>query len=217
METKTYQKTTWEGEFGEEYLKRNIFNPKELDQFYIERYGLSKENMENELLKNIPKSSRILEVGCNIGNQLFHLQSLGFTNLYGIEIQDRAVEYSKNRIKGVNIIKGNALDIPFKDNYFDLVFTNGVLIHISPDNIKSAIKEISRVSNKYIMGLEYYAPTYQEIIYRGEKNLLWKTDFKQLYLDTDTNQKELIDNKYKYLEEDNLIDQFYVLENIKSF
>src|SRR5437879_7357762 len=29
--------------------------------------------------------SHILEVGCNVGNQLLVLQEMGFTNLYGIE------------------------------------------------------------------------------------------------------------------------------------
>jgi|SRR5438445_2490344 len=36
---------------------------------------------------------------------------------------------------------------------------------------------------RYVWGLEYYAPQYQEVEYRGHKALLWKTDFAKLYLD----------------------------------
>ena len=40
-----------------------------------------------------------------------------------------AVEKGKENTKGINIIQGSAFDLPYKDNYFDLVCTNGVLIH----------------------------------------------------------------------------------------
>lgn len=132
----THQRKTWEEEFGEGYLERNVYDPDELNRFYKNRFGLTKDQINDRFLENVPKDAKILEVGTNIGNQLFHLQSQGFTNLYGIEIQDRAINYAKHRTDNLNIIKGDALDIPFKDNYFDLVFTHGVLIHISPQNIK---------------------------------------------------------------------------------
>ncbi len=151
----THQRRTWEEEFGEGYLERNVYNPLELNRFYQNRFGYTKDQLNDEFLKDIPKDAKILEVGTNIGNQLFHLQSQGFTNLYGIEIQDRAINYAKHRTDNLNIIKGDALNIPFKDGFFDVVFTHGVLIHISPDNIQQALKEIYRVSNQYIWGLEY--------------------------------------------------------------
>ena len=139
---KTHQRKTWEDEFGEEYLKRNLYSPEELDDFYKNIYGYTKTQFNTDFLKDLPKDIRILEVGTNVGNQLKHLQSMGFTNLYGIEIQDRAIEFSKQTSRGLNIIKGDALDIPFKDNFFDLVYTHGVLIHISPDNIKLRLQKI---------------------------------------------------------------------------
>jgi len=52
----------------------------------------------------------------------------------------------------VNLIQGSVFDIPFKDKYFDMVFTAGVLIHVSPSDIKKVLKEIYRCSTKYIWG-----------------------------------------------------------------
>jgi len=77
----------------------------------------------------------------------------------------------------------SADDIPFKDGYFDMVFTSGVLIHISPGNINRVLDEIYRCSREYIWGFEYYADDYTEVNYRGHESLLWKTNFPKLYLD----------------------------------
>ena len=74
---------------------------------------------------------------------------MGFTNLYGIELQGYAVELSKSRTHNINIIQGSAFDIPFKNEYFDLVFTSGLLIHIHPSNIREAMNEIYRCTKKF--------------------------------------------------------------------
>ncbi len=208
----THQRKTWEEEFGEGYLERNVYNPKELNTFYQNRYGATKDKLNEDFLKDIPKDAKILEVGTNIGNQLLHLQSQGFTNLYGIEIQDRAINYAKHRTDNLNIIKGDALDIPFKDNYFDVVFTHGVLIHISPDNIQKVINEISRVSKQYIWGLEYYADKYTDLEYHGQKNIMWKTNFSKLFTDANTNLKLEKEVKLPYLEQPQLVDQMYLIK-----
>ena len=83
-------------------------------------------------MKDLPMDIRILEVGCNIGNQLRGFQRMGFTSLYGVELQQYAVEKAKMATRNINIIQGSGFDLPFKDNFFDLVCTNVVLIHISP-------------------------------------------------------------------------------------
>jgi pseudaminic acid biosynthesis-associated methylase len=208
----THQRKTWEEEFGIGYLERNVYNPKELNDLYQSRYGFTKDQLNKKFLQDLPKDAKILEVGTNIGNQLFHLQSQGFTNLYGIEIQDRAINYAKHRTNNLNIIKGDALNIPFKDNFFDLVFTHGVLIHISPTNINKAISEIYRVSNNFIWGLEYYAPQYTDVEYHGQKNIMWKTDFCKLYMEQFTNLTLIKEEKYSYLENHSLVDQMYLLK-----
>lgn len=156
------QEKQWSGNFGDKYTIRNFDNVK-IDY--------------KEFLSGFNRSIKILEVGSNVGNQLISLKKFGFKNLYGIEINPRTVD--KSKIK--NIIVGSAFDIPFKDNYFDLVFTAGLLIHISPKDILRVMREIIRCSNKYVLGTEYFADDYTKILYRGNKNLLWKADFAKIY------------------------------------
>jgi len=184
MSIENEQLKEWKNEFGKNYTDRNYMTVKEMDSLYKINYGITRTELNNEFLKDFDKNIKILEVGSNIGNQLLCLQNMEFKNLYGIEPQLYATELSKKNTKSINIIEGNAFDIPFKDNYFDLVFTSGVLIHINPNNISKALDEIYRCSNSYIWGFEYYAPEgYKMIQYREKEELLWKTDFSKLFLD----------------------------------
>ena len=47
-------------------------------------------------------------------------------------------------------------NLQFINNYFDLVLTSNVLLHIPPEDINNAISEISRVTNRYILLVEFY-------------------------------------------------------------
>lgn len=178
----TEQEKFWSSDFGKNYTERNTFDIDDLEESYRKKYGTSQSALNEDFLKGLPIKN-ILEVGCNYGAQLQLLQKQGFTDCYGIDIQRYAIERAHQVAPAFNVIYGSALDIPFKDKYFDLVFTAGVLIHIHPSDIKKVMTEIYRVSKKYIYGTEYFNDNYQEIEYRGNKNRLWKANFYQMYLD----------------------------------
>jgi pseudaminic acid biosynthesis-associated methylase len=208
LETKHIK--TWVGEFGKEYTDRNALSLQEMEDLYQKNYGLTRTELNQQFISELGRSNKILEVGSNIGIQLFFLKRMGFENLYGIEIQSYAVELSKSKTQKINIIQGSAFDIPFKDSYFDMVFTSGVLIHISPSDIDPALKEIHRCTNRYIWGFEYFAEKYTEVQYRGQKDLLWKTDFSRLFLDRFKDLELVKEIRIKYLTNDN-VDTMYLL------
>lgn len=207
----TEQIKEWTGKFGEEYTDRNTLNLVELDELSHNKTGFSRTEQINEFLSGL-ELNNILEVGSNVGNQLLLLQKNGFKNLNGIEINWYAVEKAKERTKEINIIQGSAFDIPFKDAYFDLIFTSGVLIHISPQDINRVLDEIYRCSKKYIWGSEYFATEYTQVDYRGHDELLWKTNFAELYLDRFPNLQLVKEKKYSYLEDEKLVDQVFLLK-----
>jgi len=199
---KTEQENFWGKEFGKEYSDRNSWqSDNDWDKFYVENWGQTKLEINNSVLADLPRDTRILEVGCNIGMQLRGFQRMGFTDLYGIELQGYAVEKAKQITSGINIIQGSAFDIPFRDNYFGLVCTNGVLIHIAPKDHQAFMSEVYRCSSKYIMGWEYYAPEVTDINYRGNTGYLWKADFKKIYQDNFPDLKEVSKKQYPYLTE----------------
>ena len=146
MQKITEQINFWSVRDGNNYTDRNPQSVKELDGLYKKQYGVLRTAMNRKFLSGISKDVKILEVGANIGLQLELLRKMGFTNLLGIEVNEYAVEAAKKIHPKIDIIKGSAFDLPFKKNYFDLVLTSGVLIHIAPKDVKKATKEIVRVS-----------------------------------------------------------------------
>lgn len=201
---KTPQIEFWNGTFGKEYTERNPQNLEEWDAVYQHNFGMTKTEMNEEFLSGIDKNARILEVGCNIGLQLLGLQRMGFTNLYGIELQEYAVEKAKANTKGINIIQGSGFDLPFKDGYFDLVYTAGVLIHIDPKDHAKFMSEMIRCSKKYIWGFEYYSEEPKQLNYRGNEGYMWKMDFANVFLKTFTNVKLVNKKIFPYvLEKEN--------------
>lgn len=211
MSEKTFQEEKWVGQFGNDYRLRNPLTTEEMDALYIKNSGIKRTELDKEFLDNFDRSIKILEVGSNVGIQLTILQKMGFKNLYGIEINRETVEFSKSITKNINIIQGSAFDMPFKDNYFDLVFTSGVLIHIAPSDLEKAIKEIYRCSKKYIWGFEPYHENLVEIPYRGNENLHWKGNYAKIYLDNFKDLEIVKEKKISYLSNEN-IDAMFLFE-----
>ena len=209
--TVTKQSKNWTGDFGRKYVGRNTFSPAKLDAIYKKMYGVTASGLMRNFLGKLDRKTRILEVGSNVGNQLLVLQKLGFKNLFGIEINRYAVEKAKKRTKNIDIICASAFDMPFKDGYFGLVFTAGVLIHISPEHIKKALSEIYRVSSRYVCGYEYFSSKYQEIEYRGKENMMWKGDFAGMYTGMFRECGVLKQKFLKYSDSEN-VDSMFLLE-----
>ena len=211
---KTYQMNFWSGEFGINYTLRKDMSLEELDKLYINNFGISRTDLNTEFLSFLDKKIRILEVGTNVGLQLLNLQRMGFKDLLGIEIMDYAVELAKKRTKNINLVTASVLNIPFKDSFFDMVFTSRVLIHVHPKDLPKAIDEIYRTSREYIWCFEYFSDTCQEINYRGNKNVLWKNNFMKIFLERHPDLEVVKEKKFKYKNNNN-VDMMFLLR--KSF
>ncbi len=164
----TPQLALWTSEFGRRYTERN-------DQAMPAR-----QLTWGRILAGRPVQ-RALEIGCNVGWNLSYLQALGVPELYGIEPQPDAVVRARGRAPGFGVVQGTAFELPFRDAWFDLVFTSGVLIHIAPADLPRALDEMYRVARRYLVAIEYDHPTEVAIEYRGEQGALWKRDHGALW------------------------------------
>ena len=173
---------TWCGAFGRAYTDRNKDETvADVDAEYQESFGIAKTTLFEQFLGDLDRDARILEVGCNAGVQLEVLSELGFSDLYGVDVQRNALQVASTRRDGFEVVQADGRRLPFADDAFDLVFTVGVLIHIPPSMINGVLDEIVRCSRERIYGCEYYAPSYTEVVYRGESGVMWKTDFASQY------------------------------------
>lgn len=123
--------------------------------------------------------ARVLEVGCNRGHNLIALSEiLGPTaELVGVEPNHSALHLARRSTDKAGFLSGTIYDLPFKNGYFDLVFTCGVLIHIPDGKLAVALRELDRVTSRYFLLVEYFSEKDEEIIYWGERGLLWKRNF----------------------------------------
>jgi len=77
---------------------------------------------------------RVLDCGCGGGRYSVALRRLGFGEVVGVDwsVQGIAVANARVReanIDGVSYQTADVLALPFADDYFDVVFSNGVLHH----------------------------------------------------------------------------------------
>jgi SAM-dependent methyltransferase len=91
-----------------------------------------------DLLKDAPKDSKILDIGCSSGIFLKDLEALGFKieNLYGVDISNTAIENCRaNGIKNSFVM--DAQNITLTES-FDIIIASDCLEHLEDD--KKALK-----------------------------------------------------------------------------
>jgi pseudaminic acid biosynthesis-associated methylase len=159
----------WSGDFGNAYVDRNAASTKGRGPFW------------SGLLGKI-EVSRALEIGCNLGGNLEWIaKKVPPRDVYGIDINEKALATLRERVPGVNAMYAPAREVPFRDRWFDLVFTAGVLIHQPLVSLPLVMNEVVRCSRKYVLAMEYHADTLTEVPYRGHAGALFKQDYGKLY------------------------------------
>ncbi len=88
-----------------------------------------------------------LDVGCSTG---VGVQTVANENIIsrGIDISETAIKLAKKR--GRNCVVGSICGIPYMDNSYDMVFSSDVMEHLKEEDIDMALKELCRVSKKYV-------------------------------------------------------------------
>lgn len=160
----------WSGEFGDAYVDRNRTVAAHRAPFW------------REVLAEFP-ARRVLEVGCNLGANLATIaEVIPPTDVFGIDVNQKALDLLRSSLPGVNAVSAPARELPFRDRWFDLVFTMGVLIHQPPEALPIVMSEIVRCSRRFVLCGEYFAPAPTDVPYRGQTGALFKRDFGGLYL-----------------------------------
>jgi len=96
---------------------------------------------------------KVLDVGCGMAHLLYELtQVVSGLIVYGIDISQYALTHAKEEIRD-RLQYGQAQDIPFASNEFDLVISLATLHNLRVYDLKKSVQEIERVSkgHSYIM------------------------------------------------------------------
>jgi protein-L-isoaspartate(D-aspartate) O-methyltransferase len=100
----------------------------------------------------LPAKPKILDIGCGKGFLLYDLlKVIPDAEIYGIDISPYAIANSKEEIRD-RLQVGSATDLPWPDDYFDLVISITTLHNLHAYDLDPALREMERVgkSNKYL-------------------------------------------------------------------
>lgn len=187
MTFKTEQETFWAGQFGNEYIGRNMGD------------ALLASNLSffAKALVAARRPQSCIEFGANVGMNLKALKLLyPEQDQHAIEINpDAAAELAK-AIPPDNIHQGSILDFT-PQRTWDLTLIKGVLIHINPDWLPQVYDALHSATGRYLLVAEYYNPSPMAIPYRGHNDRLFKRDFCGEILDRHTDL-QLIDYGFAY-------------------
>lgn len=148
-------------------IRKTIFNP------YSRRFKKRRKNIFYKYLNPGPKD-KILDFGGDDGSWMNYLISFKSENLYIADIYQEPLDIAKAKFGFKTILLDESGKIPFEDNYFDIVFCNSVIEHVTVNknemyNIKTnkefrrrsyirqkfLADEIRRVSKKYFVQTPY--------------------------------------------------------------
>jgi len=92
---------------------------------------------------------KILDVGCAKGFMLYDFEQLipGIQTT-GLDISEYAIQNAHPGVKG-NLVVGDAKELPFGDNEFDLVIAINTIHNLEYDECAQALREIERVSKEH--------------------------------------------------------------------
>ena len=114
---------TWDEEW-KHFKKRNFFGKRLLN-------CLKKINKDILNQTDLPKESKILDLGCGVGETLLGFRESMFKNSIGIDNSMNALKVCEKR--GLKIDKDvffmDGLNTIFIDNEFDFVYSDDVLEH----------------------------------------------------------------------------------------
>jgi len=92
---------------------------------------------------------KILDVGCAKAFMLYDFEQLipGIQTT-GLDISEYAIQNAHPGVKG-NLVVGDAKELPFGDNEFDLVIAINTIHNLEFDECAQALREIERVSKEH--------------------------------------------------------------------
>lgn len=92
---------------------------------------------------NLSQNDTLLDIGC--GNGFFTYQLAKLCDVTGLDFSEQMLKINPHH----KLVKGDAENLPFNDNSFDIAFCSDLLHHLK--NPEKAVSEMKRVAKNYII------------------------------------------------------------------
>jgi 2-polyprenyl-3-methyl-5-hydroxy-6-metoxy-1,4-benzoquinol methylase len=144
----------------------------------------------------VKPNASILELGCNVGRNLYQLWKAGYHSLSGVEINPEALKLMKQNFPDMQVItyEGTIEDRIKELGKYDLVFTMAVLEHIHSDS-EWVFPEIAKRA-RMLITIEGEKKNVSELHFpRNYKNIFEALGLHQIY-EKHLSQKEGLNTKF---------------------
>jgi len=145
-------------------LKKTRFNyNKVIDDQYLPQDHSRQTTAVSCVRKIIRENKNIktmMDLGCGAGKSVDFFHRLNSEiNWVGLDIED-SPQVNRRTRNDVEFCSYDGINIPFEDNYFDLIYSNQVMEHVR--NPRELLKEVARVlkPNGYFVGSTSQLETY---------------------------------------------------------
>jgi len=99
-------------------------------------------------LKNLVPGKKILDIGCGSGNWCVTAAQYGAKSVDGFDIQPEMVKLAKQATSHLDMVRiqvGDAADMPYDDDSFDVALSFFVTCNLPPDSFTKHFQELRRV------------------------------------------------------------------------
>ncbi len=128
---------------------------------------------------------RVLDFGCGFGRHLRTLAAIPWVEAYGCDISQKMLDVARQEsglpdpVARIRRIEPRGR-LPFEDGFFDVVFTNEVLIHVDSADLSQVLRELWRVSHSLLLHVENVEVqgSFRE---NDAHDGCWKHDFRAAY------------------------------------
>ena len=108
--------------------------------------GENSNNLNREVfyshLDFVKPGMKLLDLACGDGTDLVYYKKLG-ADIYGLDASDELIKIAETKLNGANLKVALFENIPFEDNYFDIVLSKYAIM--TSANMEPVFKEIHRV------------------------------------------------------------------------
>jgi tRNA (uracil-5-)-methyltransferase TRM9 len=131
-----------------EYAKFILEKTKENYNLIAKEFSATRREIWEELnflFNDLKEGEKVLDLGCGNGRwyKVFKEKKVDY---FGIDNSEKLIEIAKENFPEAKFFVGDAMNLPFPDNFFDKVYSIALLHHIPSEDFRiKVLKEAKRV------------------------------------------------------------------------
>ena len=101
-------------------------------------------------LSGLPRGARVADLGCGSGAFTEQLRRAGYNSI-GLDISPKLVALGKSKFPGLELVEGDAENLPFEPNSLDGVLLSGLVHHFpDPHRVAAEVHRVLKLGGRFV-------------------------------------------------------------------